>query len=51
MDTAMLNEVDAQLYASIEASGEFRLVMHQGTVEVLQRVRPPGKGTHPIVGS
>jgi hypothetical protein len=22
--------------------------MHQGTIEVLQRVHPPGKGTHPI---
>ena len=39
---------DAKLYAEIEASGEFRMVMHQGSIEVLQRVRPPGKGTHPI---
>jgi uncharacterized membrane protein len=48
MDTAMLNEADSKLYAEVEASGEFRMVMHQGTIEVLQRVHPPGKGTHPI---
>lgn len=48
MDTTMLSESDRALYSAIEASGEFRLVMHSGTVEVLKRVRPPGKGVAPI---
>ena len=48
MDTSMLNPDDRALYESIKASGEFRLVSRRGTIEVLERVRPPGGGDQPI---
>lgn len=48
MDTSMLSASDARLWASIEASGEFRVAMRRGSIVVLERVRPPGKGRAPI---
>ncbi len=48
MDTSLLNPDDRALYESIKASGEFRLVSRRGTIEVLERVRPPGAGDQPI---
>lgn len=48
MDTTMLQGADATLYASIKASGEFRVVTSRDGIEVLRRVHPPGKGIAPI---
>ena len=48
MDTAMLQGDNAALYNSIKASGEFQVAMQQDGIEVLRRIRPPGKGTAPI---
>ena len=48
MDTTMLSARDAALFTSIEMSGEFRVALHQGPIILLQRVKPPGRGLHPI---
>lgn len=49
VDTAVLGERDKALFASISGSGEFAVRFDSGTVLVLERVRPPGKGSEPIV--
>lgn len=48
VDTALLEEDNAELYDSIAASGEVRMVMQRDGVEVWRRVRPPGKGVAAI---
>jgi len=48
LDTAMLDGDNLKLYDSIKASGEFQVAMQRDGVEVLRRIRPPGKGTAPI---
>lgn len=49
VDTAVLGDADRSLLASISGSGEFAVRYDSGHVLVLERVKPPGEGTHQIV--
>lgn len=48
-DTNLLDERSRKLADELVASGEFALRSQVGTVELLQRVAPPGGGIHPVV--
>jgi uncharacterized membrane protein len=48
VNTSILGN-DTALFQSILDSGEFAVRYHEGNEYLLQRVRPPGQGTRPVV--
>ena len=48
VNTSILGN-DTALFQSILDSGEFAVRYHEGNEYLLQRVRPPGEGTSPVV--
>jgi hypothetical protein len=48
VDTNVLGEDDVALFERVRDSGEFRVRLHEKTVTLLERVKPPGEGDRPL---